>query len=134
MKVKYTWELMHGDADHYDHEEIILEDEGDIALFDFVTSLDFNEDGIIVYEELFELLEKSKTYKEYDEDRNMDCDNVLNDILRDWEYYKNDITADGNYYATVTSVDREELYQSEILFLKISTMETLIIIQKTNGY
>jgi len=64
----------------------------------------------------------------------MDCDNVLNDILRDWEYYKNDITADGNYYATVTSVDREELYQSEILFLKISTMETLIIIQKTNGY
>jgi len=114
MKVKYTWELMHGDADQYDHEEIILEDDGDIALFDFIISLDFNEDGIICDEELFELLKKSKTYKEYDEDGTRDCDDTLNDILRDWDYYKNDLTAGGDYYATVTSVDREELVDHPI--------------------
>ena len=38
MKVKYSWELIHGDADHFDKESVVLENEYDIAFFDYVLS------------------------------------------------------------------------------------------------
>jgi hypothetical protein len=33
---------MHGDADHYDNESLILSDENEINFFDYLNSLEFD--------------------------------------------------------------------------------------------
>ncbi|MCX7813845.1 MAG: hypothetical protein N2250_09380 [Pseudothermotoga sp.] len=51
-KVKYTWQLMHGDADHYDNESLTLSNPNDIVFFDYITNLSFDcWDGLIFDDE-----------------------------------------------------------------------------------
>lgn len=112
MKVRYTWEIMHGDADHYDYEKLILTDKNEIAFFDFIIKLPFNRNQGVVYneeekEKLYELLKNIEEYNECDLEN--DLRYYFNDILYDWNYLKGDCTCDGMYYASTSNVERKKL-------------------------
>jgi len=131
-KIKYTWELMHGDADHYDKESIILTDENDIKFFDYVIDLNFESrdcEGLIFEKEeyddndeykeneyykkeLISLFKKSKIYKNDYDYNNSNNDNILisiNDYLSDINYIMSDATCDGFHYASINDIKRTEI-------------------------
>jgi len=135
FKIKYTWELMHGDGDHYDNKSLTLTDENDIKFFDYVIDLGFDNydckgllfekydenDDVIEDEEdenkkqiLINLFKNSKIYKEDYEQYNdsKDINNIfgyINDYLSDINYIESDVTCDGWHYANIRDIDRKEI-------------------------
>jgi len=131
-KIKYTWELMHGDANHYNKESLILTDENDIKFFNYVIELEFVSqdcEGLIFEKEeydendnykeneyykkeLISLFKKSKIYKDDYNYENSNDDDILaniNDYLSDIKYIVSDVTCDGFNYASIYNVNKKEI-------------------------
>lgn len=115
-RVKYEWELMHGDGDHYDRRKIMLSNENDINFFDYVTSLKFEENDCVGFDDveesekikLYELYKLTQWYNaEISTDMNWEY-NMMETLTDDIGYISSDITSGGWHYAQITYFKRKE--------------------------
>lgn len=122
-KVKYTWELMHGDGDHYDKYNLTLCTENEIKFFDYVISLNFESYDCIGFnninkkakEKLLKLFKETIWYITSDL-----ADDLywVHDALRNLNYIDNDLTCE-DHYARIQYVNRKELKEKKTNKFKV---------------